>query len=197
MQAFEEASGRTVKYEIKPRRPGDAAAVWAATETAEQVLHPHTLIPSYPLIPSGKITQTPDAGGACGTTAHSMQMCSGPRPHSIAASRPAQSSAALWQLVSFGVTPLSVPAIRRCWAGQRSGTSRTCAATSGTGHPHTQTATAASEAGREPAGDSCSVDRNALDLAQYETMVNAQHAHLTATPRQQCVSFDQNRVKLV
>ena len=38
VQAFEEASGRRVKYEIKPRRPGDAAAVWAATETAEKVL---------------------------------------------------------------------------------------------------------------------------------------------------------------
>ena len=37
VQAFEEASGRKVKYEIKPRRPGDAAAVWAATETAEKV----------------------------------------------------------------------------------------------------------------------------------------------------------------
>ena len=37
MQAFEEASGREVKYNIKPRRPGDAAAVWAATETAEKV----------------------------------------------------------------------------------------------------------------------------------------------------------------
>lgn len=37
MQAFEEASGRKVKCEVKPRRPGDAAAVWAATETAEKV----------------------------------------------------------------------------------------------------------------------------------------------------------------
>ena len=36
-QAFEEASGKEVKYQIKPRRPGDAAAVWAATETAEKV----------------------------------------------------------------------------------------------------------------------------------------------------------------
>lgn len=36
-QAFESASGRTVKYNIKLRRDGDAAAVWAATETAEKV----------------------------------------------------------------------------------------------------------------------------------------------------------------
>lgn len=190
MQAFEEASGRTVKYEIKPRRPGDAAAVWAATETAEQVLTSHTLPKDH---------QTPDAGGAYGTAAHSMQMCSGRGfvPLLQVALRRAHSSAALWHLISLSVTLLSLPTVRRCWVGQRSGTSRTCAVTSGTGHPHTQTATAGSEAGREPAGDSCSVDRNALDSAQYETMVNAQHAHLEAMPRQQCVSFDQNRVKVV
>ena len=38
LQAFEEASGKTVKYKLVPRRQGDSVAVWAATETAEQQL---------------------------------------------------------------------------------------------------------------------------------------------------------------
>lgn len=37
-QAFEEASGLKVKTKLVGRRPGDAAAVWAATETAEREL---------------------------------------------------------------------------------------------------------------------------------------------------------------
>ncbi|CAK0787697.1 UDP-glucose 4-epimerase Uge1 [Coccomyxa viridis] len=38
IKAFEEASGKTVKYKLVPRRQGDSVAVWAATETAEQQL---------------------------------------------------------------------------------------------------------------------------------------------------------------
>lgn len=37
-QAFEEASGKKCRYKVAPRRGGDATAVWAATETAEQVI---------------------------------------------------------------------------------------------------------------------------------------------------------------
>ena len=38
LQAFEKASGETVKYKLVPRRQGDSVAVWAATETAEKQL---------------------------------------------------------------------------------------------------------------------------------------------------------------
>ena len=38
MQAFEKASGKKVAVNKVGRRPGDAEAVWAATDTAEQVL---------------------------------------------------------------------------------------------------------------------------------------------------------------
>lgn len=38
LQAFEKASGKKVAVKLADRRPGDAEAVWAATDTAEQVL---------------------------------------------------------------------------------------------------------------------------------------------------------------
>ena len=38
MHAFEKASGLEVKMNLTDRRPGDAEAVWAATETAEREL---------------------------------------------------------------------------------------------------------------------------------------------------------------
>ncbi len=38
VKAFEKASGRTVKYEFAPRRPGDIAACYANAEKAERVL---------------------------------------------------------------------------------------------------------------------------------------------------------------
>lgn len=38
VKAFEEASGLEVPLNITDRRPGDAEAVWAATETAEKEL---------------------------------------------------------------------------------------------------------------------------------------------------------------
>ncbi len=38
MQAFEKASGKKVNTKLVARRPGDAEAVWAATETADKVL---------------------------------------------------------------------------------------------------------------------------------------------------------------
>ena len=37
-QAFEKASGKKVNTKLVGRRPGDAEAVWAATDTAENVL---------------------------------------------------------------------------------------------------------------------------------------------------------------
>ena len=37
-QAFEQASGKEVKYKLVDRRAGDSVAVWAATETAEKEL---------------------------------------------------------------------------------------------------------------------------------------------------------------
>jgi len=39
VKAFEEASGLKVNLELTERRPGDAEAVWAATETAEKELN--------------------------------------------------------------------------------------------------------------------------------------------------------------
>ena len=67
MQAFEEASGRKVKYEVKPRRPGDAAAVWAATETAEKVQSLPTRRLSFSLLaPSGTWHAMPAAHGFSG-----------------------------------------------------------------------------------------------------------------------------------
>jgi len=38
VHAFEEASGLKVPLNLTDRRPGDAKAVWAATETAEKEL---------------------------------------------------------------------------------------------------------------------------------------------------------------
>ena len=38
VHAFEEASGLKVNVNLTGRRPGDAEAVWAATETAEREL---------------------------------------------------------------------------------------------------------------------------------------------------------------
>lgn len=38
VKAFEEASGLEVPLNLTDRRPGDAEAVWAATETAEKEL---------------------------------------------------------------------------------------------------------------------------------------------------------------
>ena len=38
IQAFEKASGKTVPYKLADRRPGDADAVWALTDKAEQEL---------------------------------------------------------------------------------------------------------------------------------------------------------------
>lgn len=38
IRAFEQACGRTIKYEITPRRPGDAATVYASATRAAQVL---------------------------------------------------------------------------------------------------------------------------------------------------------------
>lgn len=38
MQGFEAASGLKVKTKLVGRRPGDAEAVWAATDTAEREL---------------------------------------------------------------------------------------------------------------------------------------------------------------
>jgi len=38
MQAFEKASGKKVNTKLVARRPGDAEAVWAATQTADKVL---------------------------------------------------------------------------------------------------------------------------------------------------------------
>lgn len=38
LQAFEAASGLKVNMNLTHRRPGDAEAVWAATETAEREL---------------------------------------------------------------------------------------------------------------------------------------------------------------
>ena len=37
MQAFEKASGKKVAVKLVDRRPGDVEAVWAATNTAQQV----------------------------------------------------------------------------------------------------------------------------------------------------------------
>ena len=37
-QAFEKASGKKVNTKLVGRRPGDAEAVWAATDTADKVL---------------------------------------------------------------------------------------------------------------------------------------------------------------
>ena len=37
LQAFEKASGKKVAVKLVDRRPGDAEAVWAATNTAQQV----------------------------------------------------------------------------------------------------------------------------------------------------------------
>jgi len=38
VKAFEAASGRSVPYEIVPRRPGDAASCYADTAFAEKLL---------------------------------------------------------------------------------------------------------------------------------------------------------------
>ncbi len=38
VHAFEKASGLKVNLNLTGRRPGDAKAVWAATETAEKEL---------------------------------------------------------------------------------------------------------------------------------------------------------------
>ena len=38
LRAFERASGKTIPYAIKPRRPGDLPSYWAKTDKAEQVL---------------------------------------------------------------------------------------------------------------------------------------------------------------
>ena len=38
VHAFEKASGLKVNCNLTDRRPGDAQAVWAATETAEKEL---------------------------------------------------------------------------------------------------------------------------------------------------------------
>ena len=38
VRAFEQACGRTLPYEFMPRRPGDVAACWAETSTAERKL---------------------------------------------------------------------------------------------------------------------------------------------------------------
>ncbi len=38
LQAFERASGKTIPYEIKPRRAGDLPSYWAKTDKAEQLL---------------------------------------------------------------------------------------------------------------------------------------------------------------
>ena len=39
VRAFEAVSGRNIPYDVKPRRPGDVAACYAATDYASQLMN--------------------------------------------------------------------------------------------------------------------------------------------------------------